>query len=418
MSFDLGVMGLGYVGLPLALEAVASGLSVLGYDVNMSLLDRLERGHSHVDGVSDTEVAEALSNGFEIAESPTGLADCDSNLICVPTPLSGGVPDLEMVKNAAAALAQNLREGQLVVLESTSYPGTTDDVVKPILEKGSGLIAGKGFALAYSPERLDPGNLSWGIRNTPKIVAGVNDDSTERAAAYYRKICDQVVVLSGTREAEMAKLLENTYRHVNIALVNEMAVFCNELGIDIWEAIRGASTKPFGYQPFYPGPGVGGHCIPIDPSYLSHAVRQLGYPFRFVELAQEINARMPAYVVDRVCRLLNDESKTVKGSRVLFIGVAYKADVSDTRGTPASDIARRLLELGARVSFSDPLVRDFSVDGTTLECLPDSIVAAQEADLTLILTAHTAFDIPGIAEAAKLVLDTRAVIPKGSGNLL
>ena len=418
MRYELAVIGLGYVGLPLACEATASGLRVLGIDTDPEVVESLASGSSHIDDLTDADVALALERGVKVTDDPSSLAECRAVAICVPTPLANNAPDLKKVTSAAETIAMTLGRDQLVVLESTSYPGTTEEVVLPILEKGSGLTAGTDFFLVYSPERIDPANPHWGLRNTPKLVAGINPESAARAEELYGKICDEVVVLSGTREAEMAKLLENTYRHVNIALVNEMAIFCDELGIDIWEAIRGASTKPFGYQPFYPGPGVGGHCIPIDPSYLSYRVKELGYPFRFVELAQEINARMPVYVANRASRLLNDQGRSVKGSRILLLGVAYKPDVSDTRETPAIVVARRLLSLGAEVRFCDPHVKELMVDGEHLPRCDDAVSSAGDADLTIILTPHSSFDLTEISAAARLVLDTRGVAPKGNGETL
>ena len=288
------MVGLGYVGLPLVVEAVRSGLSVVGCDISPAVVSGLNAGRSHISDVSSDEVAAMLARGFRATTDEITIGIPGTIVICVPTPLAtDGGPDLAAVRSAAEMSARLLRPGSLVVLESTTYPGTTDEVVRPLLEKLSGLSAGLDFALAFSPERIDPGNPVFGIRNTPKVVGGFTPSCTESAALFYSKLCDQVVRAASTREAEMAKLLENTYRHVNIALVNEMAIFSNELGVDLWDAIRCAATKPFGFQPFFPGPGVGGHCIPIDPNYLSYKVRTLGYPFRFAELAQEINHSMP-----------------------------------------------------------------------------------------------------------------------------
>jgi UDP-N-acetyl-D-glucosamine dehydrogenase len=294
----------------------------------------------------------------------------------------------------------------LVVLESTTYPGTTDELVRPTLER-SGLRAGTDFALAYSPERIDPGNPEWGIRNTPKVVGGLTDACRERAIAFYRSFIDTVVPVSGTREAEMAKLLENTYRHINIALVNEMAIFCAELGIDLWESIQAAATKPFGFAAFFPGPGVGGHCIPIDPSYLSYKVRTLGYPFRFVELAQEINSRMPAYVVHRVVRLLNGKSRAVNGSRLLLLGVTYKADIADERESPARPLARELLRLGADIRYHDPYVPSWDVDDRIFTSVDDLTAEIPEAELVLVLQHHSTYRLEELLGPARLVLDTR-----------
>ena len=308
------------------------------------------------------------------------------------------------------AVAQQLVPGQLVVLESTTYPGTTEEALKPVLEELSGLVAGRDFGLAYSPERIDPGNEQWTLENTPKLVSGIDDESLALASELYGAFCADVVEVRGTREAEMAKLLENTYRHVNIALVNEMAVFCHQLGIDIWEVISAASSKPFGFQAFYPGPGVGGHCIPIDPNYLSYRVRQLGYPFRFVELAGEINSRMPVYIVDRIGLLLNDHKKSVNGSRVLVVGVAYKPNVADTRESPAVAVIRTLRARGAVVSFADPHVAEFSVDGAPVDRIDDPVAAAGSHDATVLLAAHEALDLDAIAAASQTFLDTRGAV--------
>ncbi|MDP6867452.1 MAG: nucleotide sugar dehydrogenase, partial [Acidimicrobiales bacterium] len=302
--------------------------------------------------------------------------------------------------------ADYLTADSLVVLESTTYPGTTDDTVRPILEEVSGLVAGQDFSLAYSPERIDPGNPTWTLRNTPKVVGGLTPKCTERAVAFYGQVVETVVPTSGMREAELAKLLENTYRHVNIALMNEMAVFCHELDIDLWASIDAAKTKPFGFQAFYPGPGVGGHCIPIDPNYLSWVVRSLGYRFRFVELAQEVSERMPAYVAKRVQDALNADRKAVNGSRVLLLGVAYKADISDQRETPARPLARQLIDMGAEVTYFDPHVTEFLVAGLPLPAEDDLDVAIDAADLVVLVQPHRLILETGSLGRAALVLDT------------
>jgi UDP-N-acetyl-D-glucosamine dehydrogenase len=413
---DLAVVGLGYVGLPLVRESCRAGLRVLGFDTSSSVVERLSSGRSHVDDISDAEIAELLAAGLSVTTDEQMLSKADVIVICVPTPLdSDGGPDLTAVKAAARNVAGQLRPGMLVVLESTTYPGTTDEVVRPILEQGSGMAAGKEFALAFSPERIDPGNPTYGLRNTPKVVGGHTPECTLRAEGFYGKICDTVVRAAGTREAEMAKLLENTYRHVNIALVNEMAVFCNELGIDLWDAISCASTKPFGFQAFYPGPGVGGHCIPIDPNYLSYSVRRLGFPFRFVELAQEINQRMPVYVAQRAQDLLNRNRKAVNGSTVLLLGVTYKADISDQRESPSTAVARRLRRLGAEVRFHDPYVPEWQVDGVAVPRVTDLEQALATSDLTILLQAHSAYEGSMLADA-QLLLDTRGRL-RGSANI-
>ena len=405
-SDRLVIVGLGYVGLPLAREAARAGVACTGLDLSEAIVAGLNAGRSHVDDLSDADVAEMLAQGFVATTDPACLDDADVVVICVPTPLNDDQsPDLSAVFSAARSIGERLHPGMLVVLESTTYPGTTDGPVRSILEE-SGLVAGEDFHLAFSPERIDPGNQIFTLKNTPKVVGGLTPACTERAAAFYGRIVDEVVVTSGTREAELAKLLENTYRHVNIALVNEIAVFCHDLGIDVWAAIDAAKSKPFGFQAFYPGPGVGGHCIPIDPNYLSYQVRSLGYQFRFVELAQEISNRMPAYVVARVQHALNDRSLAVRGSRILVLGLTYKANISDPRETPATPVVRTLRQLGADVA-SDPHVEAFDVDGVPLELLDDPVAAAKEADLVVVLQHHDAFDFPAIVDAAAAVFDTR-----------
>ena len=411
---DVVVIGLGYVGLPLAQEASRSGLDVVGLDLSERIVEGINAGRSHVDDLSDGDVQEMLAAGFRATQDPSVIAESEAVVICVPTPLSAdGGPDLEAVLSATTSIADNLRPGCLVVLESTTYPGTTDDLVRPVLEKG-GLVAGQDFNLAFSPERIDPGNAKYGFRNTPKVVGGVTPACTQRADEFYSRLVDEVVVAQGSREAEMSKLLENTYRHVNIALVNEMAKFCHELDIDLWDVIRCASSKPFGFQPFYPGPGVGGHCIPIDPNYLSYAVRaKLGYPIRFVELAQEINNGMPAYVVRRAMDLLNGVSKPMRGSSVLLAGVTYKADIGDERESPAVPLAEQLLDAGADLSYHDPLVRTWLVGGAELTTVADLDDAARKADLVIVMQHHSSYDLESLARSAALVLDTRGRLEDG-----
>ncbi|MFB9376700.1 nucleotide sugar dehydrogenase [Kineococcus gynurae] len=402
----LVVIGLGYVGLPLALEATRAGLTVTGLDTSEARVAALAAGSSHVDDISDAELAAAVADGFAATTDPTVLAGADVAVICVPTPLRDGQPDLSAVEAATAAVAAHLHAGMLVVLESTTYPGTTEDVVRPALEAG-GLRAGTDFSLAFSPERIDPGNAHFTLRNTPKVVGGVTPDCTERAAAFYGQVVDIVVRVKSSREAEMAKLLENTYRHINIALVNEMAVFCHELGVDLWESIDAARTKPFGFQAFSPGPGVGGHCIPIDPSYLSYAVRNTGREFRFVELAQSINDGMPQHVVDRTAELLTRHGKELAGARVLLLGVTYKAGVADMRETPATDVERRFTRQGARVSYHDPLVPAWSVDGVAVPRVEDLAEALAGCDVAVLLTAHAEYDPETVVSRAPLLFDSR-----------
>jgi len=409
---DVLVIGLGYVGLPLAVQAARAGFRVTGYDTGAEIASGLMAGWSHVDDVSDAEVAGMVAQGFRAVADETQLGPHDVIVICVPTPLSvADGPDLSAVRAATATAGRLLRPGTLVSLESTTYPGTTEEVVRPLLEKASGLSAGLGFSLAFSPERIDPGNPDYGFANTPKIVGGVTPACADAATSFYERICDQVVRAKSAREAEMAKLLENTYRHVNIALVNEMAIFCREL--DLWDAIRCAATKPFGFQPFYPGPGVGGHCIPIDPNYLSYKVRTLGYPFRFVELAQEINGRMPGYVTDRAAELLNRNAQPLNGARVLLLGVTYKRDIADQRESPARPIARKLRARGAAVAYHDPYVPDWQVDEQAVPRAEDLDAEVATADLVILLQAHQVYDLAQVARTARLMLDTRGVTPAG-----
>jgi nucleotide sugar dehydrogenase len=411
MSTKLVVVGLGYVGMPLAQEAIRSGVRVQGFDVVPSTIAALNSGQSHIDDLSDADVAEMVDAGFHATDDPAVFSDADVIVICVPTPLRDDTtPDLGAVEAASVSIGRALTRDTLVVLESTTYPGTTDDIVRPILEAESSLVAGVDFNLAYSPERIDPGNPTFGLRNTPKVVGGFSDSCTARAVTFYDQLVDTVVPTVGTREAEMAKLLENTYRHINIALMNEMAVFSHDLGIDLWASIEAAKTKPFGFQAFYPGPGVGGHCIPIDPNYLSYAVRSLGYQFRFVELAQEVSGRMPTYVAGRAQSMLNDAKKPVNGSSVLLLGVTYKANISDERETPARPLARRLLEMGATVSFFDSHVDRFDVDDEELIKETDLGDALRAADLVVLVQTHDDIMAAAPFDEAALVLDTRGAL--------
>jgi nucleotide sugar dehydrogenase len=406
-TVDLVVVGLGYVGLPLARSAAAAGLKVVGLDRSRRVVDGLNAGRSHIDDITDSEVRAMREQGFEAVDEAAVIAGAAAVVVCVPTPLTDhGAPDLGAVHAAVDDIAAHLTAGTLVVLESTTYPGTTDEVVRPRLEAG-GLRVGIDFHLAFSPERIDPGNPSFGLENTPKVVGGITADCTKAARALYERFVHRVVEAKGTREAEMAKLLENTYRHVNIALVNEMSMFCREIGVDLWDAIRCASTKPFGFAPFHPGPGVGGHCIPIDPNYLSYKVRSLGIPFRFVELAQEINQRMPVHVVNRAADLLNDQGKAVRGSRVLLLGVTYKPDISDQRESPALAVAENLIARGAELLYFDPRVEDWRVGGEPVERAADYLAAAEAADLTILLQPHREIDLDELADRARALFDTR-----------
>ncbi len=407
-SVDLMVIGLGYVGLPLAREAVLSGLTVVGFDIDQAVVDALNANQSHIGDIPDTDIAHMRSRGFAATSTEDVVDDPAAIVICVPTPLSvDNGPELAAVRSAAGTAGRLLRRGTLVSLESTSYPGTTEEVVRPILEAASGLKAGTGFSLAFSPERIDPGNSRYSLKNTPKVIGGYTQSCADAAMNFYGKICDRVVRAKSAREAEMSKLLENTYRHVNIALVNEMAIFCRDLNIDIRDAIACAATKPFGFQPFYPGPGVGGHCIPVDPNYLSYKVRTLGFPFRFVELAQEINARMPAYVVERAVSVLNDHGKAVKGARLLLLGVTYKRDIADQRESPANVIAGKLRARGAVISFHDPYVTEWVIDGAEVPRAEDLHAEVAAADLVLLLQDHSCYDLDRLSVSANPVLDTR-----------
>ncbi|WP_298991581.1 nucleotide sugar dehydrogenase [uncultured Pseudokineococcus sp.] len=415
MTYHLAVIGLGYVGLPLVREATSSGLSVVGLDVDASVVGRLADGRSHVDDVSDADVATMLAAGFRPTTDASALGDAEAVVICVPTPLSAeGGPDLSMVRAAVDAVAAHLRPGQLVVLESTTSPGTTEEMVRPALE-ARGLSVGTDVHLAFSPERIDPGSTTHGFRTTPKVVGGCTPACTRRAADLYGRLVDDVVLARSPREAEMSKLLENTYRHVNIALVNETAKVCHELGIDVWDVIRCASTKPFGFQAFRPGPGVGGHCIPIDPTYLSHAVRaQLGSPFRSVELAQEINQSMPAYVARRVQDMLNDGGRAVRGSRVLVVGTTYKTDIRDQRESPALGVVRALRALGADLQQHDSRAPDLVVDGEAVPPAEDLLAAAAAADVVVVLQVNSDLDAEALVSAAGLVLDARGALPEAA----
>jgi len=410
----LVVVGQGYVGLPLAMRAVMAGHDVVGYDTDSERVKRLNGGESYVEDVDPETLASALAAGrYRSSSEPKSCAGFDVAVITVPTPLRDGVPDLSYIQASASTLARYLRPGATVVLESTTYPGTTEELVGPLLEEGSGLVAGDDFHLGYSPERIDPGNREWRFENTPKVVSGINATSLHAVRSFYDSLVERTVPVSGTKEAELTKLLENTFRHVNVALVNELAMFAGELGIDVWEAIDAASTKPFGFMRFTPGPGVGGHCLPIDPSYLSWRVRRaLGYSFRFVELANDVNDHMPDYVVRRLTTALNRRRLAVNGSRILLLGLAYKANTGDDRESPAGAVAERLLALGAEVRAADPHVVEEHVSPGVIRV--DATVAELEAaDAVVLLTDHSAFNLEEVAASAHYVLDTRHRLPPG-----
>jgi len=410
----LTVIGQGYVGLPMALRAAEMGFEVFGLDANAATVAALNGGHSHIDDVSDGELMAGLAAGYEPTTDPTSIAESDVVLVCVPTPLSeDGGPDLTEVRSAARTIGGHITPETLVILESTSYPGTTEEVFAPTVT-ASGLEVGRDVFIAFSPERIDPGNQNFRVQNTPKVVGGITRGCTERAAAFYALFVDTVVPAKGAREAEMSKLIENTFRHVNIALVNEMLRFCHELDIDLWNAIDCAETKPFGYMAFRPGPGVGGHCIPVDPSYLSHRVRaRLGYSFRMVEIAEEINTAAPLYVADRVRDALNDEGKPVRGSRILLLGVTYKANVSDRRQSPADPLAKRLLAWGADLSYHDPFIPRWQPHGTEVQFLSvvDPYDAASQAEIVVLLQQHRDYDLKVLASSSPILLDTRGPAP-------
>ncbi|MEV5085696.1 nucleotide sugar dehydrogenase [Streptomyces sp. NPDC056159] len=403
------VAGQGYVGLPLAVRAAEVGHRVVGYDVDPHRVQQIAAGQSYVEDVASARLRAVLDSGaFSVTAEATTLARYDIAVITVPTPLRDGVPDLTYVESCAQTLGEHLRPGATVVLESTTYPGTTEELLAPLLEKGSGLTAGRDFHLGYSPERIDPGNPVWRLENTPKIVSGIDEESLRAVDGFYRRLVEHTVPVSSCKEAELTKLLENTFRHVNIALVNELAMFARELGIDIWGAIDAAATKPFGFLRFNPGPGVGGHCLPIDPSFLSWRVeRALGQSFRFVELANDVNNHMPDYVVRRLMEAFNTRRKTVSGSRVLLLGLAYKPNTSDARESPSARVAELLLGLGAEVRGADPhVVDDIHADARLIQ-VGATVQEIAAADAVVLLTDHAEFDYEAILEHAPYVLDCR-----------
>ena len=416
MADRVVIVGQGYVGLPLAMRAVEVGFQVTGFDLDERKVELLAAGASYVEDIDDERLRAAIGTGRFRATSTIDDVDAfDVAVISVPTPLKEGAPDLDHMEHAASQLAPKVTRGCTVILESTTYPGTTQELIAPLLEDGSGLSAGADFHLGYSPERIDPGNRTWTLENTPKVVSGVDPASLEAVKAFYDRIVERTVPVSSPKEAELTKLLENTFRHVNIALVNELAMFAHDLGIDVWEAIDAASTKPFGYMRFTPGPGVGGHCLPVDPSYLSWQVkRSLGTSFRFVDLANEVNDHMPDYVVRRISVALNRQAKPVNGSRVLLLGLAYKKNTGDSRETPSRAIIRQLLDLGAVVRAVDPHVaeRDVPAGVVSTDLTADELA---EADTVVLLVDHDDFDPATICDHARHVLDCRRVLPAGTG---
>ena len=403
-EYDLGVVGLGYVGLPLAVEASIQGLSVIGYDINSERVEMINNGISPIEDISNDELSNALEKFFSTLDGKL-LSKCQNIVISVPTPLTDYQPDLSYVISAAKTVGNNLVKNQVVILESTTYPGTTIEVLIPNLESTSKLKAGEDFFVGYSPERIDPGNKVWKFKNTPKVISGINDISTDKIQSFYESIIETTVLVKGTKEAEMVKLLENTYRHVNIALINELAMLCKMLDIDIWEVVNAAKTKPFGFESFKPGPGVGGHCIPVDPEYLSFKTRQIGKPVRFVELAQEINNSMPAYVVGQISDILNKNGKLLNNSKILLMGVAYKKDISDMRESPAIDVTELLLEKKVDVSYFDPFVKEFSVFGKEIN-KEDEINSFDNYDMLLVLTPHSNFSDIDFSKLKTIIFDT------------
>ncbi len=409
-DLTVGVVGLGYVGLPLSVEIARAGLRAVGFDVDPEVVDGINQGASHIEDVTGEELAEVLATGrLEATTDMARLAECDAISISVPTPLSKTQdPDVSFVIAASEAVAAALRPGQLVVLESTTYPGTTREVLLPALE-GTGLKVGKDFFLCFSPERVDPGNDVWKTKNTPKVIGGMTPGCIDAGLAVYERFIDTMVPVSSTEAAEMVKILENTFRAVNIALVNEVALIADRLDVNVWEVIEAAATKPFGFMKFTPGPGLGGHCIPVDPHYLAWKMRTLDYRTRFIELASEINAEMPEFVVGKVRAALNAGKKAVNGARILVLGVAYKRDVDDVRESPALDIIGLLAADGADVAYHDPFVPDLTEEGTALSSVPLVDQALTEADVVVIVTDHTDVDYARVLERAAVVVDARHV---------
>ncbi|MBI2614317.1 MAG: nucleotide sugar dehydrogenase [Gemmatimonadetes bacterium] len=406
-----GVIGLGYVGLPLAVELAAAGYRVIGYDVNRRVVDGVNAGRSHILDVSSERLAPLVQAGrLAVTDEAKRLVEADAVSICVPTPLSKTKdPDISYVMAAAQALHGVVRAGQVVILESTTYPGTTRELFLPVFENADLKVGVDGF-LAFSPERVDPGNPTWHTRNTPKVLGGVTAACLRVVLALYTPVFDRLVPVSSPEAAELTKLLENTFRSVNIGLVNEMAIVCDKLGVDVWEVIEAAATKPFGFMKFTPGPGLGGHCIPIDPHYLAWKMRGLNYKTRFIEVAAEVNSEMPAFWVRKVVERLNQDSKPVRGSRILVMGVAYKKDSDDLRESPALDVIRLLLAQGADVSYHDPHVPEFSEDARTLRSVPLSPEAVRSADCVVVVTDHSGVDYRMLCREARAIVDTRHVL--------
>ena len=407
----VGVVGLGYVGLPLAVEKAKAGFKTIGFDVQQQKVEMVNAGHNYIGDVVDSDLAEIVKSGMLSATTDFSFVkDVDFIAICVPTPLDAHQqPDISYVRDSATEVSKYLKKGTMVVLESTTYPGTTEELIKPILENGSGLKCGEDFYLGFSPERVDPGNLIYKTKNTPKVVGAIGKDATEVIAAMYRAVLDgEVYEVSCPAVAEMEKILENTYRNINIGLVNELAMLCNEMGISMWEVVDAAKTKPYGFQAFYPGPGLGGHCIPLDPYYLSWKAREYGFHTSMIESSMMINDKMPEYCVDRAAKLLNKVKKAMNGSKVLVLGVAYKQDIDDYRESPALKVIDVLEREGAEVTFFDPWVKEYKHNGQvrqSIRALTEDVLKA--ADLVMITTAHTNIDYDMVQKNAALIFDTK-----------
>lgn len=418
----VAIIGLGYVGLPLAVEVAKAGLDVVGFEISEKKVKLINSGKSDIGDVDDATLSPLVKSGkIKATLDPAMIASADCVAICVPTPLSKTKdPDVSYIVAAVETVKPHLHRDMLIVLESTTYPGTTEELIRPKLE-ASGLKAGIDFYLAFSPERVDPGNAKFGTKNTPRIVGGTTAQCTRMAKTFYSNFLDHVVTVSSTQAAETVKLLENTFRSVNIGLVNEVAQMCDRLNLDVWEIIDAAATKPFGFMPFYPGPGLGGHCIPIDPHYWSWKLKSLNYYARFIELAGDINSHMPEYVVDRIGRALNEEGKALKGSEIFVLGVAYKRDISDVRESPSLDVIRLLHVRGAKVTYADPHVASVRMeDGSLMDATPLSDAALSKADCVAILTDHSEFDYNNICAKAHMVFDSRNAtknVPKGVGRV-
>lgn len=413
-QITVGVVGLGYVGLPLAVEKAKAGFKTIGFDVQPAKVEMVNQGHNYIGDVVDSDLKRLVEEGTLSATSDFSfVGDVDFIAVCVPTPLDAHQqPDISYVRSSCEDIARYLKKETIVVLESTTYPGTTEELIKPILEKGSGLVCGRDFYLAFSPERVDPGNLIYKTKNTPKVVGGIGKDATEVASAMYRAVLDSdVFEVSSPAVAEMEKILENTYRNVNIGLINELAKLCNEMNISIWEVIEAAKTKPYGFQPFYPGPGLGGHCIPLDPYYLSWKAREYGFHTSMIESSMMINDRQPVYCVERAMKILNRHKKAMNGARVLILGVAYKQDIDDYRESPAIRVIEELKKNQAEVDFYDPWIKSYRRDGQVYEGLPsidESVISGY--DLVMITTAHTNVDYEMVQRSAEAIFDTKNVM--------